>query len=319
MEGVPVEPVDQTARPVLITGATGTLGRAFAWACEHRGIPFVLTDRRALKLDDPASVRAAVAQHQPWAVINTAGWVKVDDAEAQAAACMQANADGAANLAEACAEAGVPYLTFSTDLVFDGTKTTPYVESDETSPLNVYGLSKAAAEHRVLAAGGRPLVIRTAAFFSPYDPHNFAHWVIEELRAGRPVQAASDAVVSPTYVPDLVLTALNMLIDGETGIRHLANDGAVSWAEFAVRVAEALGLDAGLVQPAPASEMGWAAERPRYAALGTEHGQRMPTLDSALQRFADSTAHRLQPESQDDDAERGSGLRGDGALPAPAG
>jgi dTDP-4-dehydrorhamnose reductase len=319
MPGVPVEPVNHSSAPVLITGATGTLGRAFAWACEHRGIPFVLTDRRALNLDDPASARAAIAQHKPWAVINTAGWVKVDEAEAEAAACFQANADGAANLAEACAEAGVPYLTFSTDLVFDGRSERPYVESDDTSPLNVYGRSKAAAEHRILAAGGRPLIVRTAAFFSPYDPHNFAHWVATELGAGRPVRAASDSVVSPTYVPDLVLTSLNLLIDGETGVRHLANDGAVSWADFAVRVAEALGLDAGLVQPTPRAEMGWPAERPAYAALGTELGQRMPSFDDALARYAAVAGPKLGRAAEVvDDADLGSGLRGDGPLPAPA-
>jgi dTDP-4-dehydrorhamnose reductase len=91
------------------------------------------------------------------------------------------------------------------------------VESDAPNPLNVYGRSKAEAERRTLAAGGKPLVVRTAAFFSPHDPHNFAAWVVRELSAGRPVRAAEDAVVSPTYVPDLVRAAFDLLIDGETG------------------------------------------------------------------------------------------------------
>ena len=320
LDGVPTAELDETAPPLLITGATGTLGRAFAHACEVRGLPYSLTDRRTLALDDPASVRAALQGIGPWAVINTAGWVRVDDAEGDPDGCMRANADGAANLAEACAERDTPFLTFSSDLVFDGRTDRPYMESDSPSPLNVYGRSKAEAERRVLLAGGRPLVIRTAAFFSPHDPHNFAVWVARELSAGRPVRAASDCVISPTYVPDLVTTALNQLIDSETGIRHLANAGAVSWAEFAVRVAEVLGLDAGLVQPTPAAEMGWPAERPAYAALGTAFGQRMPTFEAALQRFAErATAEFAPDQAPDRAARRTSGLRGDRATPAAGG
>ena len=310
-EGVPVSDIDESAPPVLITGATGTLGRAFAWACKVRGLPFVLTDRKAMALDDAASVRAALLQHKPWAVINTAGWVRVDEAEADPAACMLANTEGAANLAEACAEAGLPYLTFSSDLVFDGRSGAPYVESDAPNPLNVYGRSKAEAERRTLAAGGKPLVVRTAAFFSPHDPYNFAAWVVRELRAGRTVRAAEDAVVSPTYVPDLVRASFDLLIDGETGIRHLVNDGAVSWAEFAVRVAEALELDARLIQPVPRAEMGWPAERPAYAALATERGQLMPTFERALAEFAEHVTRHLEPAAEAEEKRPATGLRGD--------
>jgi dTDP-4-dehydrorhamnose reductase len=320
LDGVPTSELDETAPPLLITGATGTLGRAFAHACEVRGIPYKLTDRRTLALDDPASVRAAVEALKPWAVVNTAGWVRVDDAEADPDGCMRANADGAANLAEACAEADVPFMTFSSDLVFDGRSERPYLETDVPSPLNVYGRSKAEAERRVLEAGGRPLVIRTAAFFSPHDAHNFAVWVARELAAGRPVRAASDCVISPTYVPDLVTATLNQLIDGETGLRHLANGGALSWASFATRVAESLGLDAGRVQPTPAAEMGWPALRPAHAALGTAFGQRMPTFESALHRFAERFGAELSAEPASERAKRrSSGLRGDGGTPAAAG
>jgi dTDP-4-dehydrorhamnose reductase len=280
------------AAPVLITGRTGTLGRFTAEACEHRALDPLLTDRRRMRIDDPASVAEALDAIKPWAVVNTAGWVRVDDAEDDPAGCMAANADGAAVLAEACAERGIRLVTFSSDLVFDGRNARPYVESDTPNPLNVYGRSKAEAERRVLAAGGEPLVVRTAAFFSASDPHNFAVWAARELAAGRTVRAAGDCTVSPTFVPDLVRAALDLLIDGETGIRHLANGGAVTWAEFAVQVAEALGLDAGRVQAVPASAMGWKATRPANAALGTERGQILPSFEAALERFA----HDFQPE-----------------------
>ena len=274
------------AAPILITGRTGTLGRFTAEACEVRALDHVLTDRRRMRIEDPASVAEALDAIKPWAVVNTAGWVRVDDAEDEPDGCMGANATGAGVLARACAERGIRFVTYSSDLVFDGRTSRPYVESDAPAPLNVYGRSKAEAERLVLEAGGSSLVVRAAAFFSPSDPHNFAAWVAREISAGRTVQVAKDCAVSPTYVPDLVRASLDLLIDGETGVRHLANAGALSWAEFAVRVAEALGLDAGKVKPVPASALGWKAERPAYAALGTERGQILPSFEDALARFA---------------------------------
>jgi dTDP-4-dehydrorhamnose reductase len=129
-------------------------------------------------------------------------------------------------------------------------------------------------------------MVRTAAFFSPYDPYNFAAQVVRTLAAGQAFRAADDLVVSPTYVPDLVGAVLDLLIDGETGLRHLANDAAVSWAEFARQVAGALDLDPGLVQGAPAASFGWPAARPAYAALATERGRIMPPLEAAIARYA---------------------------------
>lgn len=290
-------PPRATGRPLLITGATGTLGRAFARACEWRGIGYRLTSRQELSLDDLAGTVRLLADTEPWGVINGAGWVRVDDAEATPDACMAANAEGAARLASACAERRLPFVSFSSDLVFDGASDRPYVESDAPGPLNVYGASKAAAERDVLAACSSALIVRTAAFFSPYDPHNFAALVQRTLAEDQVLEAAEDLIVSPTYVPDLVNATLDLLIDGETGVRHLANAGAVSWAEFARRVAVALGLDYELVVGVPAATFGWSAIRPAYAALATERGNIMPTLDDAIARHVGKVrSAELAPE-----------------------
>ncbi|MEO8115914.1 MAG: family 1 glycosylhydrolase [Phenylobacterium sp.] len=274
------------SRPLLIAGATGTLGKALARACEWRGIDYRLTSRAELSLDDEGSIAATLDATRPWGVINAAGWVRVDDAEGQAAACMAANAEGALNLASACRARDLAFVGFSSDLVFDGRQDRPYVESDTPSPLNVYGLSKAKAEAEILRMGGRALMVRTAAFFSPYDPYNFAAQVRRALARDEEFTAAADLVVSPTYVPDLVDAVLDLLIDGETGVRHLANDGAVSWAEFARRIAHAMGLDAERIRGVPAESFGWPAARPAFAVLGTERGQIMPGLDNAIARYA---------------------------------
>ncbi|HYG25959.1 MAG TPA: sugar nucleotide-binding protein, partial [Caulobacteraceae bacterium] len=283
-------------RPVLIAGATGTLGKALARACEWRGIDYVLTGRSMLSLDEQDSIDRVLDQYVPWAVINAAGWVRVDDAEADPEGCLRANAEGALRLAQACHDRDLPYAAFSSDLVFDGKARRPYVESDEPNPLNVYGRSKARAERDILALGGRALMIRTAAFFSPFDPYNFASHVVRSLTAGREVVAAKDLTISPTYVPDLVSATLDLLIDGEAGIWHLANQGEITWAGFAERVAELLGLDASLIRAVPASQCGWPAPRPAYVPLASERGCLMPTLDHALARYARMVEESLSEE-----------------------
>jgi dTDP-4-dehydrorhamnose reductase len=286
-EGPVAAAPESSAPPLLVTGATGTLGQAVARACEARGIPYVLSTRAELDVADAASVGDVLDGLRPWAVVNTAGYVRVDDAESERARCFRENADAPAVLARACGRRGLPLVTFSSDLVFDGAKTTPYVESDAVAPLGVYGASKADAERRVLDVHPDALVVRTSAFFGPWDEWNFAHVALRELAAGRPFAAADDLVVSPTYVPELVDVALDLMIDGESGIWHLANDGATTWAGFARLVAAAAGVGAETLQPRPATTFGFVAPRPRYSALGSERGLLLRSLDAAVARFVE--------------------------------
>lgn len=188
-------------------------------------------------------------------------------------------------LATACVRHSLRLLSFSSDLVFDGTKGSAYVESDPVAPLNVYGQSKAEAERRVLAVNPQTLMVRTSAFFGPWDQHNFVTLVLQALAAGRPFTAASDLIVSPTYVPDLVQTCLDLLIDQESGIWHLSNGEPVAWTELARRVAAMAGLDEKLIEAQPATAFEGQAPQPRYSALDSERGKLMPSLDDALQRY----------------------------------
>jgi dTDP-4-dehydrorhamnose reductase len=288
---------ERAARPLLITGATGTLGRAFARLCEVRGLSYHLLTRAEMDVADRGSVEATLARLRPWAVVNAAGYVRVDDAERDAERCMRENAEGAATLAEACAPRGASLVTFSSDLVFDGAKSAPYVESDAVAPLNVYGRSKAEAERRVVASHPGALVVRTSAFFGPWDDYNCATLCLRALAAGRAFVAASDSVVSPTYVPDLVNACLDLLIDGESGVWHLANAGAVTWAEFASLVARRAGFDPSFVESRPTKELRLAATRPRYAALASERGALLPPLDSAVARYLRESSAPTPAES----------------------
>lgn len=285
-----VQALPASGRPLLITGATGTLGRAFARICEARGLPYRLLGRADMDIADPASVEAALQRWQPWAVVNTAGFVRVDDAEAEEPRQWRENVTGPGVLASACGRHGIRLLGFSSDLVFDGAKTQPYLEADVPQPLNAYGRAKHEAERRVLAAAPHALMVRSAAFFGPWDAHNFVTAGLRALRRGEAWTVAHDQNVSPTYVPDLVHSALDLLVDGECGIWHLANQGSASWWTLACMAAEGARLETRLIRPVPGASLGQLAARPRFSALGSARGNLMPTLQSGLERYMTETA-----------------------------
>jgi dTDP-4-dehydrorhamnose reductase len=297
-----VEAQAMRGRPLLITGA-GTLGRAFARLAHLRGLPYRLLSRAELDIADPHAAEAALERWQPWAVVNTAGFVRVDEAEHQPRQWRD-NVLGPAVLAQACARHGVRLVTFSSDLVFDGAKGAPYVEDDAPRPLNAYGQAKHEAERRVLAHAPQALVVRTAAFFGPWDRHNAVTLALEALRRGERWRAPHDQVVSPTYVPDLVMAALDLVVDGECGVWHLANRGAVSWAQLAAMAAEAARLPTSLLEPVDTASLGQVAPRPPWSALDSARGRVMPALDDALARYFDD----LEPdELPDPEMDRGVG------------
>jgi dTDP-4-dehydrorhamnose reductase len=212
--------------------------------------------------------------------------VRVDDAERDYDACFGVNTTGAVTVANACRQHGIQYVTYSSDLVFDGSQDTPYTETDTPRPLNVYGASKAEAERRVLESMPTALVVRTSAFFGPWDAHNFVVQTLQSIRSGRRVAAAGDIVVSPTYVPDLVNATLDLLMDGESGLWHLANGGTATWFDFACEAAEACGERVDLIDRVSASDLGWPAARPSYSALASVRGEVMRPRDQALAAFA---------------------------------
>jgi dTDP-4-dehydrorhamnose reductase len=266
------------ARPILITGATGTLGQAFAHFCRHRGLPYVLTNRENLDISDKGSIAAALDRHKPWAVINTAGFVRTWEAAQKADECFRANVTGPEMLAEACKLYGIPLVTFSSDLVFDGQLGRSYVEPDTPAPACEYGRSKAEAEARLMSIDADALIVRTSAFFGPWDRHNFLFNTVERLKRGEDVFASEKTIVSPTYVPDLVHASLDLLLDDEKGIWHLTNQGAVSWHDLARAVADMAKLDSRRIiapeQDAPAD-----------TSLTSKRGVLLRPLDRAIEDF----------------------------------
>jgi dTDP-4-dehydrorhamnose reductase len=284
-EAWPINRSYAEVRPVIITGGNGTLARAFGRVCEIRGIPYRLLSRRSLDIADAAAVRQAFHDLHPWAVINTAGYVRVDEAELDADRCFRENTLGAHVLARECVQRNISLLTFSSDLVFDGEKDSPYTESDTAAPMNVYGASKLLAEKLVAEAMPSALIIRCSAFFGPWDDANFVVSALRALTADEDFKAPADVIVSPTYVPDLVNTSLDLLIDGERGIWHLANVGETSWADLAETAACMAGVPIHKLQPCTLDDLQLPARRPFFSALASERAILMPTLASAMDRF----------------------------------
>lgn len=288
---------EASVTPILIIGKTGTLGGGLARICEDRGLSYRLLSRQDLNICNQHDIENAISFYKPWAIINAAGYVRVDDAEGDADSCFDGNTNGPELLASACKKHGIKFLSFSSDLVFDGEKREAYVESDPTSPLNVYGKSKAEMESRVLGADDTSLVIRTSAFFGPWDQYNFVNHVLNSFTLDRHFPVMKDVYISPTYVPDLVNTALDLLIDDECGIWHVSNNGEITWADMAYEIARIGGFNKNLLQPRAVGSMNLRAPRPIYSVLKSEKGVLLPSLDNALARYFDSRSNLVIEEA----------------------
>jgi dTDP-4-dehydrorhamnose reductase len=281
----PVNSSFAAARPLMIIGKTGTLGHAFTRLCEQRGIRYVALSREDCNILDEADIERAIVTHRPWAVVNATGYVLVDDAETNAETCFAINSAAPALMSKVCAQRNVLFMTFSSDLVFNGEQHTPYVERDIVQPLNVYGRSKAEGEGLILRNNPTAIIIRTSAFFGPWDKSNFAWHVLENLKQGRECVIPRSVTVSPTYVPDLVNSSLDVLIDRGSGIWHISNDGNIPWSEFAEAVAVHGGHSTERLSFRDASEMHWKAQRPMFSALKSDRGIQLPSFHQSLDRF----------------------------------
>ncbi len=253
----------------FVTGAGGQLATALERVLE--GEVFMAREA-ALDIRDADAVRAAVRAFTPDVVVHTAAYTDVDGAEADEATAVAVNVEGTRNVVQAVRGTHTHVVFFSTDYVFDGTKSKPYVETDATAPLNVYGRTKLAAEELVL---GWPhaMVIRTAWLFSETG-HNFVKTILaaarEKARAGEPLYVVDDQVGSPTcaaHLADAVDEALRLGVS--PGLYHLAGSGYCSWFELAREVVAIAGIPVAL-EPVTTAQLGRPARRPPFSALVSE-------------------------------------------------
>ena len=272
-----------SVQPVIIIGKTGTLGQAFSHVCNERHIHHFLLERSEADLCKEEQLASMINRYHPWAVINASGYANVDEAEANGDLCYKENYFGVAKLAVLCKKNNIKLLTFSSDLVFDGCKQEPYIETDVPKALNTYGRSKELAEKEVLHIDPHAMIVRTAAFFGPWDKYNFVYLLLKQLEQGNKFVAASDVVVSPTYIPHLVHTCLDLLIDDACGIWHLVNKGCLTWYEFAKEIVKHTGLDSRLITQG--HNLPYLAKRPLFSALSSIKYGLMPSLEEAIRDY----------------------------------
>jgi dTDP-4-dehydrorhamnose reductase len=279
-------PQGKKPRQLLITGKNGALANAFAYVCTRRGLPFTMISHHDLDIADEKKTTEVLEQVGPWALIHAADYPHVDKAEHDADGCFHYNVTSTRVLAEECRRRGLRFMMFSSDLVFDGGQRQPYTENSPPSPLNIYGKTKHIAEMTALDHDPKALVIRSSSsLFGPWDLTNFLTKSLHHLLRGQKLYAAEDLWISPTYLPDLASVSLDLLIDEEQGIWHLANIGETNWAQFARTAALQLGLDPEHIISVPAHQLSFVARRPAFSVLGSERGQLMPHLEHAIDRY----------------------------------
>jgi dTDP-4-dehydrorhamnose reductase len=253
----------------FLTGAGGQLATAFSRILEGE---VFLSREEALDIRDADAVRAAVRGFAPDAVLHCAAYTDVDGAEADPATAEAVNVLGTRNFVEAVRGTHTAVVYFSTDYVFDGAKGAPYVETDRTRPLNVYGRTKLAGEKEVLR-WVHGTVFRTSWLFSETG-RNFVKTILavatERAATGEPLRVVDDQVGSPTYATHLAAAADEALRRGiGPGIYHLAGSGYCSWCELAREIVQVAGLEVE-VEPITTAEAGRPARRPAFSALASE-------------------------------------------------
>jgi dTDP-4-dehydrorhamnose reductase len=221
--------------------------------------------RQALDLTAEEAIQQII-ELQPTHVVHAAAATDVERCEREPAWAQAVNVEGTRRVAEACQALGAWLLYVSTDYVFDGTKTSPYVETDPPAPLNAYGQSKRDGEIWVQAIAPRWAIVRTAWVYG-HVGRNFVATILTRLQAGDRLTVVTDQVGSPTYAADLAEGMTHLVAREATGTFHLTNSGSCSWFAFAQAIADAVGADPARVLPITSAELALCARRPAYSVL----------------------------------------------------
>jgi dTDP-4-dehydrorhamnose reductase len=259
---------------VAVLGANGQLGSEILQAAgtgvygfETRGLC-----RNDLDVCDLGAIPGALAEERFDVLINCTGYHKTDEVEAHATEAFRINAHAVAALAKSCKVRGARFVQISTDYVFDGEGQRPHAETDEASPLNVYGASKLLGEKLAQRENGDgTLIVRVASLFgvagSSGKGGNFVETMLKKSRESGEVRVVNDVTMSPTSTADAAQMILGLLRgNASSGIYHVVNSGAATWFEFAQQIIEEAGVAARVI-PVTSGEYPTAAVRPAYTVL----------------------------------------------------
>lgn len=278
---------------IAVIGANGQLGtdlvKVFGEDPSFEVIPLTHKD---LDVAVPETLMV-LKELKPDVIINTAAYVRVDDAELYPEKAFAVNAIGALNVARIAGEIDTINVYISTDYVFDGEKGEPYTEEDVPNPINVYGTSKYTGEVFTRNYSTKYYIIRVASLYGKAGASgkggNFVNWVIEKARRGEELKIVNDQFMSPTHTLDVARTLKEFLkIGPEWGVYHMVNEGHCSWYEFTKAIFEILGWDVE-VKPIKSGELNRLARRPRFSALENRGlhklGLNMPSWRKGLEEY----------------------------------
>jgi dTDP-4-dehydrorhamnose reductase len=274
---------------ILLTGRNGQVG----WELERALAPLgevIATDRAALDLVDVDAIRRVVRETKPEVIVNTAAYTAVDRAESEPEAAMRVNGVAPRMLAEEAKRLGALLVHYSTDYVFDGTKTLPYVETDAPSPINAYGHSKLAGERAIETVDGEYLVLRTSWVYAPRG-RNFFLAIANKARAGDRLRVVDDQRGVPTSAAFLAASTVALLQRRDRarlhGLYHLVPAGQTTWCGFARAIVAGLGLPVE-VEAISTADYPAPAARPKNSVLDAgrimrELGIECPTWEALLE------------------------------------
>lgn len=282
---------------VLVIGSNGQLGTELVKTLTKQKIPFLGLDHSQIEVKNHEETRKRVERINPYILINTSAFHKVDLCEEQPEEAFEVNSLAVRNLAEICRDERIKLVHLSTDYVFDGNKKTPYIEDDLPNPLGVYGNSKLSGEYFVKNILNEHFIIRTSAIQgiskSSVKGSNFIETMLKLGREKGLVKVVDDQVITPTYAVDLAYKIIELASTKKFGTYHVTNEGELSWFDFAKKIFKGGGLD---VQVEPISIrdasvlFNYKIDRPAYSALSSINlknigSKRMRNINDALNAY----------------------------------
>ena len=258
---------------ILVTGSNGQLGWELGQlAKSYPAFKFVLVDRSQLDLAFPETFEKMIHTIKPDCIVNTAAYTAVDKSETEKALSYTVNAIAVQTLASICKNLAIPFMTYSTDYVFDGEATQPYSTATKVDPVNYYGSTKAAGEAMAMEANEDTIIIRTSWVFSSHG-NNFVKTMMRLMKERDQLNIVADQKGRPTYAKDLAMATMKMIEAMNAGksikgVYHFANTGETTWFDFAATIKAIAGLDCAL-NPIETKDFPTPAKRPAYSVLDT--------------------------------------------------